>query len=126
MVEAHAGRPGDDVDEEKEDARKWAERLYNATQGEGSSSSGECDDIGDPVGCALQWAAEANQYICNYVLKDDVEGKDLAGEYYNGAVPIIDYLVTKAGIRLANWVNAIEKSRSTIPMENVSRFVIQT
>ena len=44
------------------------------------------------------------------MLKDDVqgvEGKNLAGKYYEGAVPIVDYLVGKAGFRLGSWINGI-------------------
>lgn len=58
----------------------------------------------------MAWANEANSYICSYVLKDDVEGvegKNLATDYYDGAVPIVDYLIGKAGIRLAGWLNSL-------------------
>ncbi|MCJ1261679.1 hypothetical protein MMC22_001545 [Lobaria immixta] len=70
----------------------------------------ECTDLQDAAGCALGWASETNSYICSYVLKDDVEGvegKDLATDYYDGAVPIVDYLIGKAGVRLAGWLNAL-------------------
>lgn len=70
----------------------------------------ECTDVQDAAGCALAWANEANSYICSYVLKDDVEGvegRNLATDYYEGAVPIVDYLIGKAGVRLAGWLNAL-------------------
>lgn len=70
----------------------------------------ECNDVQDAAACALAWATEANSYICSYVLKDDVEGvegRNLATDYYDGAVPIVDYLVGKAGLRLAAWLNAL-------------------
>ena len=44
------------------------------------------------------------------MLKDDVEGvegRNLATDYYEGAVPIVDYLIGKAGVRLASWLNAL-------------------
>jgi hypothetical protein len=47
------------------------------------------------------------------VLKDDVdgvEGRDLSGDYYDGAVPIVDELVSKAGARLGAWINALSAS----------------
>jgi len=107
MPEKHV--PGPKADE-KEVAMKWVEQLSAAAIRAGISTADECTDITDAEGCALQWATEANTYVCSYVLKDDVvgvEGKNLAGEYYDGAVPIIDHLVGKAGLRLAGWLNAL-------------------
>lgn len=60
--------------------------------------------------CALTWATEANGYVCSYVLKDDVEGvegRDLSGEYFEGAVPIVETLVANAGFRLGAWLNGL-------------------
>ncbi|MCJ1249657.1 hypothetical protein MMC30_006883 [Trapelia coarctata] len=107
MPEKHV--PGPKADE-KEDAMKWAEQLSGAATQADNTTLDECTDIQDAEGCALVWATEANTYVCSYVLKDDVEGvkgKNLAGEYYDGAVPIIDHLVGKAGLRLAGWINAL-------------------
>lgn len=107
MPEKHV--PGSRADE-KEDAMKWAEQLSEAATRAGNTTSDECTDIQDAEGCAVAWATEANTYVCSYVLKDGVvgvQGKDLAGEYYDGAVPIIDQLVGKAGVRLAGWMNAL-------------------
>lgn len=70
----------------------------------------ECTNVQDAAGCALAWATEANTFICSYVLKDDVEGvegRNLATDYYDGAVPIVDYLIGKAGVRLAGWLNSL-------------------
>ncbi len=95
---------------EKRDAMKWAEQLSATAIRAGNSTADECTDITNAERCALEWATEANTYVCSYVLKDDVvgvEGKNLAGEYYDGAVPIIDHLVGKAGLRLAGWLNAL-------------------
>ncbi len=91
---------------EKRDAMKWAEQLSATAIRAGNSTADECTDITNAERCALEWATEANTYVCSYVLKDDVvgvEGKNLAGEYYDGAVPIIDHLVGKAGLRLGQW-----------------------
>ncbi|MCJ1428103.1 hypothetical protein MMC29_006011 [Sticta canariensis] len=126
ILEKHAGS-GDKADE-KSDAANWA----NALDGGSSSVSpqpesrrktarhdgmrtraivlDECSDVQDAQECALAWATEANSYICSYVLKDDVEGvegRNLATDYYDGAVPIVDYLIGKAGVRLAAWLNTL-------------------
>ena len=85
----------------------WALELYNSDE-DRDDLSGEC--TGDAAECALDWAREANQWVCNYVLKDDVEGvqgKDLAGEYYEGARNIIDEMIRKGGRRLAVWVDLL-------------------
>lgn len=80
----------------------------------------ECQDLDDPAGCALQWAGDANKWVCQYVLKDDIDGLqgDLGGEYYDGAVPIIDEMVGKGGRRLGAWLNRmveeIGKERFTV------------
>lgn len=109
MLEKHAGGP---KGEEKADAANWADSLFSANRG---INVAECDNVLNAEGCALQWATEANKYICSYVLKNDVagvEGQNLAGKYYNGAVPIIDFLIGKAGARLGAWINAIAAAQS--------------
>ena len=93
-------------DEEQAFAKDWANHLYTANPTVG----GECDNVQDAQGCALGWASEANKWVCDYVLKDDVEGvegRNLAGKYYDGALPIVEDLVGKAGRRLAAWINAL-------------------
>lgn len=101
-----AGRGSD----ERAVARAWAKRLYAADRDPAASLAAECQDPRRAQQCAFAWADEANQWICDYVLKDDVaavEGKDLSRKYYDGAVPVVDLLVGKAGRRLAAWVNAL-------------------
>ena len=91
-------------------ARIWATRLYEADPGPGNSLTDECQDLEDAQTCALLWAGDANKFVCEYVLKDDVEGVkgiDLAGEDYEGAVPVIDEMIAKAGRRLGAWLNAL-------------------
>ncbi|KAF3903420.1 hypothetical protein ABW21_db0207230 [Orbilia brochopaga] len=70
-----------------------------------------CLNISDVQECALKWAGESNAYICTYVLKTDVEGKELGGRYAHGAVPIIERMVAAAGYRLAGWLNMIVTGR---------------
>jgi S1/P1 Nuclease len=68
----------------------------------------ECFD--DATECALEWAEEANKWVCQYVLKDDVaglQGRDLGGSYHDGATEIIDEMIRKGGRRLAKWVNVM-------------------
>lgn len=111
ILEKHAGSGSKSA--EKEDAQAWAEALFSATSSTPSltvADGDDCLDVSTAEKCALEWANEANRYICSYVLKDDVqgvEGKNLAGEYYEGVVPIVDYLVGKAGFRLGGWINGI-------------------
>ena len=67
--------------------------------------------MGDAQGCALIWASDANKFVCSYVLKDDVDGVtgvDLGGDYYKGAVPVVEQLITRAGQRLAVWLKALQ------------------
>lgn len=95
-------------------ARVWADKLYD------DSPLLECLD--DATECALEWASEANQYVCSYVLKDDVDGlpDDLSGEYYEGATEIIDRQVQRAGRRLAAWINSMA-STLTVPALQVQQ-----
>lgn len=96
-------------DDEQSFAKDWANKLYGGGASEVHLER-ECDDVQNAQGCALAWASEANQWVCTYVLKDDVqgvEGQDLEGEYYDGAVPVVEELIGKAGRRLAAWINAL-------------------
>ncbi|KAG9007701.1 hypothetical protein FRB90_009254 [Tulasnella sp. 427] len=66
-----------------------------------------CTDINDAINCATQWAGESNGFVCSYVLATDPAGKELSGTYYQGAAPIIQEQIAKAGVRLAVWLNQI-------------------
>jgi S1/P1 Nuclease len=97
-------------DDEKATALAWAKKLYAADRDHADSLAAECQDLAQAADCSLSWADEANQWICDYVLKDDVAGvenKDLSTGYYKGAVPIVELLIGKAGRRLAAWINAL-------------------
>lgn len=90
---------------EEEAAFLWAQELY-AADANNSTLDNECTN--DAADCALEWADESNQWVCNYVLKHGVDGVqdfDLAGEYYDGATNVIDSMILKGGRRLAAWVN---------------------
>ena len=107
MVNKYLGldRPGvDEIDA----AWNWAVRLFQQGGGGGGGDGGLGEVcLHDAVDCALEWAGEANKYVCDYVMKDGFREGDLNGTYYDGAVLIIDELVGKAGRRLAAWVNQI-------------------
>jgi S1/P1 Nuclease len=111
-----------DKDDEKATALAWAKRLYAADKDHDASLAAECQDPGKAQRCSLEWADEANQWVCDYILKDDiagVEGKDLSGEYYDGAVPIVDLLIGKAGRRMGAWVNALALDGSQIDFDGL-------
>lgn len=98
----------------KEAAAVWAEELYAAN--EATVAVAECRDVSTAEKCALEWAEEGNAWICDNVLKPGVEWlkdrrNDLAGEYFDDAVPVVDELVAKAGLRLGAWLNALAAGR---------------
>lgn len=66
-----------------------------------------CVDISTASDCALEWAQDANAYNCQYVLKTDESGKELDGNYYTGAEPIIELQLAKGGYRLGAYLNAL-------------------
>lgn len=71
-----------------------------------------CVDPTKAEDCALDWATDANRWICTYVLKNDVAGKELNGTYYDGAVPVIQEQLAKGGLRLAYFLNNIVAAAS--------------
>ena len=83
---------------------------------------GEFQDLADAQTCALLWADDANKFVCSHVLKDDVEGVegiDLAEEYYEGAVPVIDEMIAKGEeiARLAQCLGPHKELKTAIKME---------
>ncbi|KAJ9609586.1 hypothetical protein H2200_005913 [Cladophialophora chaetospira] len=111
IANKHAGLGHDD---EELAAWNWALWLHALNQ---ADQPPERVCMRDPAKCALGWAGEANAYVCSYVLAHDVHGRDLGGEYYEGAVPIIEDMVRKAGRRLGAWVNAIFEDISLANLE---------
>jgi hypothetical protein len=115
---------------------EWARALKEDIDGGGYDLSGECIDISKAQKCALNWASEANGYVCSYVLKDvgintgpdpceeccewEWQGpEDLSKEYYEGAVSIVEEQVAKAGWRLGQWINALAEQRVQMEMAGV-------
>ncbi|OCK74962.1 phospholipase C/P1 nuclease, partial [Lepidopterella palustris CBS 459.81] len=101
-------------------AAKWADALFSGNSATGLTTVDECTDVSAAQTCALAWATEANAYICSYVLKngaDWLEQNDLGGDYFDGAAPIVDDMISKAGIRLGAWLNALAAARfSALPL----------
>ena len=64
-----------------------------------------CIDITKPEKCSLEWATDANQLNCEYVLKTNVSGQELNGTYYAGAQPLIELQLAKGGYRLGHFLN---------------------
>jgi hypothetical protein len=52
-----------------------------------------------------------------------VEGRDLSEDYYDGAAPVVEELIGKAGRRLAAWVNALAAQGTSMVEED--RFRVQ-
>ena len=102
----HAGGTND-----KEAAQLWAQRLHD------DEKIDEC--LNDSMECSLKWANEANGYVCDYVLNDDIDGlpDDLGGEYYDGAIDIIDRQIKRGGRRLAAWINELAEMDLVIGMD---------
>lgn len=118
-------------------ARTWASKL-KARLDAGLldvTTTAECIDIKTAEKCALAWAGEANKFICSYVLKDgknlgpDMDDEhcqwewhgpeDVSKEYYQGAVPIVEAQIAKAGYRLGAWINALAKQRAAMRRDGV-------
>ncbi|KAF2403545.1 nuclease s1 [Trichodelitschia bisporula] len=113
--------------DERAAAKRWAQELHNRSYDLTSRAAGLQHYLSDPhpVDLAqpeeeiLAWAQESNSWVCRYVLKDgqtSVSGRELSGGYYEGAVPIVDELIWKAGKRLASWINALAAEQSRSPV----------
>ncbi|KAI9736404.1 MAG: hypothetical protein M1818_006137 [Claussenomyces sp. TS43310] len=106
------------------DAQTWAANLTAAiTRGVYASEAPswlEGVDISDSVSTSMIWATEANKYVCSTVLPDgaaSLTGKELDGDYYKSAVPIIDLQIARAGYRLAAWMDLIATGQETVMEE---------
>lgn len=93
----------------------WADTLHSEIESGKYTGSREgwstCVNPANAEECALIWATESNKWMCDYVLPATFpagfEGQELSGDYFQGAVPIVDELVAKAGWRLAGYLNMI-------------------
>lgn len=97
----------------KEAGKAWADDLAASQVPQILAMTDDCLDINTAQKCALKWAGEANAHVCDYVLKDfPFQMTSLGDDYFNGAVPIVDELIAKAGVRLGNWINALAEATS--------------
>ncbi len=97
-------------DEEKAAASDWADKLVSLNAANGVDASAECADISNPSACSLAWARESNTWVCKFAMAksvDYLEKTDLSKDYYEGAVPVVEELIAKAGARLGGWLNAL-------------------
>jgi hypothetical protein len=101
-------------EQEKAAAQEWASRLVAEQRAGGVVAAAECADVANPDTCSLAWAGEANRYVCSAVLKPLAsngvgwyEKTDLSKAYYTATAPVVEYLVGKAGVRLAAWLEAM-------------------
>ncbi|KAF2245332.1 phospholipase C/P1 nuclease [Trematosphaeria pertusa] len=109
---------------EVETAYAWAERLYNKSTNEygnaalvGVHGLQDLEQATSTKELLLRWATEANELVCRIVLKDgveDVRGKELSGEYYQGSVAVVEQQITRAGIRLAMWMNLLAEKEARL------------
>lgn len=68
-----------------------------------------------PAKSATKWAQESNKLVCEYVIDEDpakINGTEIAGDYYEGAVPIVVEQIAKGGVRLAGWLNLIFEGKT--------------
>ncbi|KAF2472859.1 phospholipase C/P1 nuclease [Lindgomyces ingoldianus] len=115
------GLPASESDDKvlKDAAQTWATELFEASSLRvwNWDTVAECKDLKKAEDCALKWAGESNKLVCGYVLERGVEWieqNDLGGEYFEGAVPVVDEMVSKAGLRLGTWLNEIAGARRRV------------
>jgi hypothetical protein len=95
---------------EKAAAVVWAEKLFDMASNQVLDDESALTSF---QASALSFAMETNQWVCKYVVKQgfaSLKSNELSGDYYEGAVPIIEDLLSKAGRRLASCINLIAAS----------------
>ena len=104
----------------------WAGRLYNAkledpnaivwmAQGPVNTADEFLDLQNNAERLVVEWAREANTWVCRTVLRDGVDGvkgKELSGKYYIEAIPALEELVSNAAWRLAAWINELAEEEA--------------
>jgi hypothetical protein len=102
----------------KEAGKAWADDLAASTV-QRILNEDDCTDINTAQKCALKWAGEANAQVCKFVLKDfPFQETSLGDDYFNGAVPIVDELIAKAGVRLGKWINALAETGTEVVVQS--------
>lgn len=78
----------------KKEARTWLQGLQ----------------VKNAIDSSMNWAQDANKFVCSTVLPngpDAVFAKELSGDYYETAIPVVTKQIAKAGYRLAAWLDAL-------------------
>lgn len=88
------------------DAQRWATTLSQAiltgTYKNQAALWLQGINLSDPVSSTMNWAQEANTYVCSTVMPDGpaaLNGKELDGDYYTTAVPVVQLQIARAGYR---------------------------
>lgn len=95
-------------DEEKAAALEWAQALHAGHSDDFGVDGKECTNSQTLRDCALAWANESNSLNCKFVWS--VPDSDLGGRYFIGAVPVVEDLVAKAGLRLGAWMKGLAQA----------------
>lgn len=111
-----------------QDAVGWANDLYNMIAvPEGKFSSvetqtkwrGKCfnddglrPDAKKAKDCAMEWANDANTFVCsqvfgNYPNPRDIRNEELSGDYFDKATIVVEELIARAGWRLGVYLNMV-------------------
>jgi len=116
---------------EIEFAKSWGNNLTHSIKNgkyKGSAKKWlQNVDIKDAKGSSMDWANEANNYVCTTVMPDGidaVEGEELYPAYYKKNVPIIELMIAKAGYRLAAWLDLLATGKTELELtfnDNVKR-----
>lgn len=106
------------------DAQSWANDLITEIDS-GNYESQKASwisglDVKDAKGTALEWATDANTFVCSKVMPDGASAltssADLYPTYYDGVIDTIQLQVAKAGYRLAKWLDAIAEKQTVRKM----------
>ena len=76
----------------------------------------------------MEWARYTNSYVCSYVFKDGVDsmrGRELSGEYTEGARDLVDELVGMAGWRLGGWLNLLVTGKLGLELGEAAEGVVE-
>jgi len=99
---------------EKKAAGEWADDLFSQQQAGGVGGKGECAELGTTK-CIVGWTVESNALVCSHVLQRGEEWileNDLSEEYFDENWETVEEQISKAGLRLAAWMNAIAAATS--------------
>ncbi|KAL1967174.1 hypothetical protein VTN77DRAFT_3465 [Rasamsonia byssochlamydoides] len=114
MLEEDAG--GSTLSTAKSYAAMLTTRLQTGEYASQKASWLDGMNISDPISTAMDWATDANAYVCSTVLKPGLsylQYNDLSGDYYKECQPVFEELLARAGYRLAAWLDLIASHSSS-------------